>query len=279
MVRALFFDIDGTLLSTGGHLLHSTKQALQEVRHQGILVGVATGRDPAKVSKLLQELPLDVYVTYNGQLVYTDQQVLYARAFEKAVLDNIVAYAIEHQCSINFGARDCVEGSRFMKLGQSVMAQRLFRFVPRRFPVNITKKLLKKSHFLRREDHYSQLAILKEPIYQCMMFSPVADDEKLAQALPQCDLLRSNSLTVDIVPKGGSKLRGIHTFLYEKGISPNDVMAFGDHLNDIAMLKGVGIGVAMGNGQPQVKAYADYVTSSNNFDGIAQALKHYQIIS
>lgn len=279
MVKAIFFDIDGTLLSTSGHILHSSKQAIQAARRQGILVGVATGRDPAKVTKLLQELPLDMYVTYNGQLVYTDQQILYTRTFEKAVLDKIVDYATLHHCSINFGARDCVEGSRFMKLGQSVMAQRLFRFVPRRFPVNFTKKTLKKIHFLRREDHYSNMTILRRPIYQCMMFSPEADDEKLSQALPHCDLLRSNSLTVDIVPKGGSKLRGIHTFLYEQGISPKEVMAFGDHLNDIAMLKGVGIGVAMGNGLPQVKASADYVTSSNNFDGIAQALRHYQIIS
>ncbi len=55
-------------------------------------------------------------------------------------------------------------------------------------------------------------------------------------------------------------------------------MAFGDHYNDIEMIKKVGIGVAMGNGLSEVKAQADYVTESNEKDGIYQALKHFEII-
>jgi len=83
---------------------------------------------------------------------------------------------------------------------------------------------------------------------------------------------------VDIVPKKGSKMKGIHEFLAYEGIAIEEAMAFGDHENDIEMLKGVGIGVAMGNAQQVAKTAANYVTASNNEDGIAQALKHYGII-
>ena len=57
-----------------------------------------------------------------------------------------------------------------------------------------------------------------------------------------------------------------------------EIMAFGDHYNDIEMLEGVGIGVAMGNAQKEVKQAADYVTDTNEKDGIYQGLKHYGLI-
>jgi hydroxymethylpyrimidine pyrophosphatase-like HAD family hydrolase len=55
-------------------------------------------------------------------------------------------------------------------------------------------------------------------------------------------------------------------------------MVFGDHWNDIEMIKGVGIGVSMGNGKEETKQAADFVTASNNEDGIAKALRHFQLI-
>lgn len=110
------------------------------------------------------------------------------------------------------------------------------------------------------------------------MLSPESEKEKLKQKLPSCDFKRSNAYSVDIVPKKGSKMKGIHEFLAYEGIAIEEAMAFGDHENDIEMLKGVGIGVAMGNAQQVAKTAANYVTVSNNEDGIAQALKHYGII-
>ena len=62
------------------------------------------------------------------------------------------------------------------------------------------------------------------------------------------------------------------------GLTMNEVAAFGDHFNDIDMLKSVGLGVAMGNAKKQVKEIADYVTADNNHDGIYLALKHFNII-
>lgn len=67
-------------------------------------------------------------------------------------------------------------------------------------------------------------------------------------------------------------------FIKAVGIKPEEVMAFGDHYNDIEMIQKVGIGVAMGNGLSEVKAQADFVTATNEQDGIYQALKHFEII-
>lgn len=277
-IKAIFFDMDGTLLSSTGRLLPSTKAAIKEAQEQGIFVGVATGRDPEKIAQILKDVQLDMYVTYNGQLVYTNKGTIYAQSFNKAVLEEVVTYADEHNRSISFGSRNEVKGSRLMRLGQSVLVQRLGHLVPRQFPVRTMKGAMQRLSFYKGKDHYEKLAILNQPIYQCMMLSPASETEQLKQALPHCSFHRSNSYAVDIVPKGGSKLQGIYRFLRYHGIDSAEVMAFGDHFNDISMLTGVGIGVAMGNGMVATKEAADYVTDTNNHDGIVKALRHYGVI-
>lgn len=81
------------------------------------------------------------------------------------------------------------------------------------------------------------------------------------------------------MPKNGSKIKGIKEFLAYEGIAMEEAMAFGDHFNDVEMLEGVGIGVAMGNAQPITKASADFVTDTNDHDGIKKALIHFGIIA
>ncbi|MGX7162610.1 Cof-type HAD-IIB family hydrolase [Enterococcus massiliensis] len=278
MIKAIFFDIDGTLLSSRGEVLESTKKAIQQARAKGIFVGVATGRGPVKITELLNDLPLDMYVTYNGQLVYTKEETIHAQAFQQETLRQIVHYADIHSRQIMFGARDQIDGSRTMMLSQSMAGKKMIRFLPRHFPVAILKQTLQKLSFYKSKNHYKKMAILKQPIYQCMMLSVQGETEKLIQQFTMCDFQRSNPYSVDIVPKGGSKIRGIHAFLEHHGIAVSESMAFGDHMNDIEMLQGVGVGIAMGNAQPIVKETAVYVTDTNNQDGIAKALRHYQVI-
>ncbi|MGX7197038.1 Cof-type HAD-IIB family hydrolase [Enterococcus olivae] len=278
MIKAIFFDIDGTLISSGGRPLASSKRAIRQAQKKGILCGVSTGRGPESVERIVRELDLDMFVTYNGQLVYTKKETIYARPFENEVLEEIIQYANEHSRQMMLGGRSHMEGSLTMRFGQSGFVRKMIRFVPKWFPIRWMKLTLQRYSPNRRTERYSNLAILKEPIYQCVMLSGDYEAEKLSQALPNCDFQRSNPYTIDIVPKGGSKLRGIRFFLAHQGITLSETMVFGDHLNDIEMIQGVGIGVAMGNGMKETRKAADYVTASNNDDGIAKALLHFQLI-
>lgn len=278
MIKAIFFDIDGTLISTNGTILDSTKRAIAQAQRNGILCGISTGRGPESVERIVRELNLDMFVTYNGQLVYTKDQTIYARPFEKAVVDEIVAYADKNSRQLMLGGRYHMEGSLTMRIGQSGFVRRMIRFVPQWFPIRGMKLALQRYSPNRRSNRYSKLAILNEPIYQCVMLSGEYEVEKFQQAFPHCDLQRSNPYTVDIVPKGGSKLRGIQFFLAHTGIELAEAMVFGDHWNDIEMIKGVGIGVSMGNGKEETKQAADFVTANNNEDGIEKALRHFQLI-
>ncbi len=278
MIKAIFFDIDGTLVTKQSKALYSTRLAIQQAREKGILVGVATGRGPVHLAERIDYLTMDMFVTYNGQLVYQGNEDIYQHAFEPEVLKEIVTFADQEHRQIIFGARRRIDGSYVMRLSQVGWVKRIAAMMPRWFPVRTTKGLLQSFSPNRSTGRYGRLSILQEPIYQCVLFSAESETEKLEQRLPNVTFQRSNPYSVDIVPKGGSKLLGIHKFLEANNIDPSEVMAFGDHLNDLEMLEGVGIGVAMGNGQEETKEYADYVTDTNEDDGIYKALKYFEII-
>ncbi|WP_165003899.1 MULTISPECIES: Cof-type HAD-IIB family hydrolase [unclassified Enterococcus] len=278
MIKAIFFDIDGTLVTNRSKALKSTKQAISYARKNGILCGVATGRSPVRIKEIIDDLELDMYVVYNGQLVFTADRTIVDHPFDHATLQRIVDFSDENHRQIIFGGRDRLDGSMTMRLGQSIFIKRLVSLLPEKFPVRLMKKMLQLFSPHRQKDRYETLDILNEPIYQCILLSAESEQTKLDRQFPDCTFQRSNSYTVDIIPKGGSKLLGIKAFAEDTGIDMSEIMAFGDHYNDIAMLEGVGIGVAMGNAQSEVKKAADFVTQSNEENGIYEGLKHFGLI-
>ena len=193
-------------------------------------------------------------------------------------MQQIVDFADDEHRQIIFGGRYRVDGSHLMKWSQKSLLKKIAGWMPKWFPVRSTRRLLQSFSPNREKVSYKKLSFLQEPIYQCVLFSAETEAQRLQERLPNCSFQRSNPYSVDIVPKNGSKYHGILEFIKAVGIKPEEVMAFGDHYNDIEMIQKVGIGVAMGNGLSEVKAQADYVTATNEQDGIYQALKHFKII-
>lgn len=278
MIKAIFFDIDGTLVTNRSIALESTKQAIKEAQAKGIFCGVATGRGPVNLMDLTDHLDLDMYVTYNGQFVYTQKEVLRAEAFTPEVLMEIVTFADNEKRQMLFGSTNKMVGSTTMMIGNSKFMKRFVRYLPKHFPIRGMKKILQKFSPHRSSGRYKKLSILEEAIYQCILLSPESELADLSQKLPNCSFQRSNPYSVDIVPKGGSKVKGIEAFLAEHEITLAETMAFGDSHNDNEMLAAVGIGVAMGNAQSSTKVIADYITETNENHGITQAMKHFKII-
>ena len=277
-IKAIFFDIDGTLFNGNGSVLASTKRAIALAQAQGILCGVATGRGYPNVLSLVGELGLDFYVTYNGQYVVYQNRVIHAHPFNEEALNQVISYAKLHHKHILFGAGEKMTGSLTMLVGQSKRFAKLLYRLPKGNHLSTGVKLLKRLTIRRKRRHYPQSSDFKEPIYQCILMASRSELTRLKESLTLCDIQRSTSQSVDIVPKGGSKDKGIVALVNYLGLTMHEVAAFGDYFNDIDMLKSVGLGVAMGNAKKQVKEIADYVTADNNHDGIYLALKHFNII-
>lgn len=277
MIKAIFFDIDGTLITREGKVLDTTKEAIKLAKKKGIICGIATGRGPTKIVKEILDLNLDVFVTYNGQLIYTENETIYANAFSKKTLNELVSFCSTNKRQILFGSETKLDGSKIMNLGRKSWLTKIVHFIPKTLSSYLLA--LRQRWFTPKKSYsYQDLAILKEPIFQCILLSPEKETDALKKQFQDCHFTRSNPYTVDIIPSGGSKLNGLKQITDYYEFSLDQIMVFGDSWNDLEMLAGAGIGVAMGNGSQEAKRTADFVTKTNESDGIDYALRHFDII-
>ena len=278
-VKAVFFDIDGTLVNDRKSVLKSTKEAIKIVKDQGVLVGVATGRGPFFVKDLMYDLDLDFAVTYNGQYIFNKERVLFASPIDKRSLRQVIAYAKENRKEIAMGTRQDVIGSRIMSFGLSPLSQLVSRFVPKFLTRTVShsfNRMVSKALPQKEDD---LLDLINQPIYQVLMLMTPEESNQAASEFEYLKFTRSNPFAADIINQGNSKLEGIRRVGKEYGFDLNQVMAFGDSDNDLEMLAGVGMSVAMGNGSSSVKEVAKHITTSNQEDGIHKALEHFGVLA
>lgn len=255
-IKAVFFDVDGTLLS---HKLNnvpvSTRHALRELRQRGIRTIIATGRHISELEKLpVGELQFDGYLTLNGQLLLDEHRKAYAGT------------------TIDQGEMEI--------LGQIFNAKRI--------PFCLISENNRYINYVDKTVVETQEATMGtipeigdykgEKIYQIIAFVHPEKKQLLDDLLDECSITSWNDTGIDIIPKDGGKTAGIRQYLINNNIKQKQTMAFGDGENDIEMLKYVSIGVAMGNASDEVKEAADYVTDSVDNHGIANALRHFELI-
>ena len=277
-IKAVFFDIDGTLLNDRKNVQKSTRRAITSLKEQGIVVGVATGRGPSFVQPYLENLGLDIAITYNGQYIYTRDKVVATEQLPRALVYRVIRYASEKRRDISLGTASGLIGSGIIGLGTSRFGQWVSSLVPRRMTGTVGRSF---KHLIRRlkpQNTKALFTLLREPIYQIVMVATEEDTEKIKAKFPSLQVTRSSPYSADLICQGQSKIKGIETAGSYFGFDLSEVMAFGDSENDLEMLSGVGLGVAMGNADDKIKASADYTTATNNSDGIAKALSHYGLI-
>lgn len=258
MIKAIFFDIDGTLVSFNTHKIpESTSKALALVREKGIKIFIATGRHRSAINNLGNET-FDGYVTLNGSYCENQQgEALYKHRIPSADINSLLNY-LENKESF-----PCilVQESSLLMNHKNEKVEQVFGQL--NFP----------------EPPLGDLrTVPSDNVYQLIAFFEEHQEERIMQELPGCESTRWSPLFTDVVPKGGNKSVGIEKLLESFGISPQETMAFGDGGNDIGMLKYVGIGVAMGNAENEVKEAADYTTDAVDEDGIYNALKYFGVV-
>ena len=257
MIKAVFFDIDGTLVSFKTHRVpDSAKRAIAALRAKGVRVFIASGRQLLAINNL-EDLQFDGYVTLNGGYCIVGEQVIYKHSMPSEDMVSLVQYMEERE---NF---PCifVHENAFCINYTDERTDEVFRLL--NFPQPPTLPL--------REAATGD-------IFQLVAFFTKEQEKAIMAVMPHCEATRWNPLFSDVIPKGSSKQVGVDKMLDYFGISWDESMAFGDGGNDVLMLKHVGIGVAMGNAEDEVKRAADYVTDSVDEDGVEKALRHFGVI-
>ena len=227
----------------------------------------------------MDDLNLDFAVTYNGQYIFNKERVLFASPIDKRSLRQVIAYAKENRKEIAMGTRQDVIGSRIMSFGLSPLSQLVSRFVPKFLTRTVShsfNRMVSKALPQKEDD---LLDLINQPIYQVLMLMTPEESNQAASEFEYLKFTRSNPFAADIINQGNSKLEGIRRVGKEYGFDLNQVMAFGDSDNDLEMLAGVGMSVAMGNGSSSVKEVAKHITTSNQEDGIHKALEHFGVLA
>lgn len=247
-VRAAFFDVDGTLTSFATHEVPaSAHEALRRLRSNGIMTFLATGR-PRYQLQGVDASDFDGFVTINGQYCYTGDRLLYRHPLDPDDVQTVVGQVEEGLYACLFQEED-----RFYASGRNGRVRDLERTIGLTYPV---------ADVSRTRDH---------DIYQLCAFLLPGEDHVLLDATENLKMARWTPLFADVMPKHGGKSLGILKMLDTYGLRPEQAVAFGDGGNDLGMFGVVGTSVAMGNGNPEVKEAADYVTDDVDHDGILNA--------
>lgn len=249
MIRAAFFDIDGTLISFRTHRVsEGTVRAFDTLHRKGVRTFLSTGRPQV----LIPDLPLsfEARITMNGALVFTDSQTLLRNPIPIDELNAWLDYAKQHgTCTMVF-----TEDGMFASQ-----------------PNDTAARIREQIEFPMPEVH--EIDDLRQyEVYQIIAIMPPGCDGEVASLMSHCRLPRWHPAFTDIVAGTNSKAIGMEVVCRHFGIRQEETLAFGDGGNDIEMLRWAGIGVAMGNAEQVVKDHADLVTASVDDEGIEKTV-------
>ncbi len=258
-MKALFFDVDGTLVDIKNHKVpESAMIAIREARQNGNKIFIATGRSHTflDLDGLPKEL-IDGYVTLNGAVCLAEGKEISMTKIPAETVKALADICIREGFTCLFVT---MEGMIVANPDQDfrIGFQEYFKLGP--VPVTDFSSMLDKN------------------IYQMTVFFDDDTEKKLKPLFPDLEFNRWFPTFADITCKGVNKAAGIETMARHYNIAMNDTIAFGDGGNDIPMLKRAAIGVAMGNASDEVKSVADIVTDSVDDNGIFNLLRNLKII-
>lgn len=264
-IKAIALDLDGTLTNSQKQITPRTREVLKRVQEMGVKIILASGRPVQGIAPLADELELDKYggfvMAFNGgKLInWHTKEVLQNIALDAQFLPELYQSAMDYGMQIL-----TVQGDKIAATDVADQYVHVEAFINK-------MELIEYDDFVRQVEH---------PINKCLI---VGDPEVLprveatlsVQMSGRMDVYRSCPFFLECVPLGVNKGDAMRVLASHLQISTDEMMACGDSYNDMPMIEVAGVGVAMENGEEEVKKLATYVTLSNEEDGVAHAIEKF----
>lgn len=263
--KILVLDIDGTLTNSKKEITPATKEGIQEVIRQGNHVILASGRPTPGMRRYEKELELErsggYLLSFNGAKVIECRtgEILFQRLLPLSIIPGLYRFAKDHHCGL------------ITYLGDEVISA----FEPDEY-VQLEARI--NNLPIRTVHNFKEFVDFD--INKCLMTAPAEEAAEYEKILAErykdvASVYRSEPFFIEIMPKNVDKATSLARMLEVMGNEQANTICCGDGFNDISMIRFGGVGVAMGNAQQAVKEAADYITGTNDEDGLVEVMKKF----
>lgn len=246
--RILVLDLDDTLLRSDGTISERTLDSLNRWRDAGHAIIIATGRPTRSIAAVLPpDLHTVPWITYNGAYVYLDGQCIYENLISPEATHTIIAL-------VNESLPECALG---LEINDTLFINRT---IPRTTPYQVV----------------DLVTVAHQPAAKILFFhQEFSTLETVLSALPVDTraMLSDKYNLVQVLAATADKTHALRFLIEHMGRDMAHVVAIGDDINDVDMIRDAGLGVAVANAIPAVKAVAKRVTESNDEDGVALVIE------
>lgn len=259
MYKLLALDIDGTLLNSDGQVCPSTLKIIETIK-KDILVTISTGRPIQGVYKYIELLGLEApIITYNGGMIIDSvtKEVLYSQELSKADAKQVLELGDQHDTTMIMWSANKLYSNRIDDFVRDY--QKLAGLEP--IQVSDYSQIL--------EDGITKVLWLNRP--EVLIEFQEKINGKVNDSINYCT---SKAHLLEFFDGNVSKAKALEFIGKAYDIKQSEMIAIGDGNNDIDMIDYVGMGVAMDNATDLVKGVSNYITTSNDQEGISNAIKH-----
>ncbi|MFV0440972.1 MAG: Cof-type HAD-IIB family hydrolase [Lachnospirales bacterium] len=265
MYKLIALDIDGTLLNSKREISKKTKEYMKKAYEKGVKFVLISGRSTATMIEIAKETGIDKMGGYiigcNGGvcLNLVNNEIIYEKSIPNKYLKDIYEFAEKKDVPM------LVYKDEEFYLTRN---KENYILLTERFPYK--KNIIETKDFLDEVKFDFNKALLvdsPEKILEC--------EKEALKEFPNYELTRSEPIFLEFSPNGVHKAIGISKIMEIMNIKIDEVIAVGDSYNDLTMIEFAGLGVAMGNAHKEVKEIADYVTLSNDEEGISHIIEKF----
>lgn len=265
--EVLVLDIDGTLTNSKKEITQKTLDAVIRAQEEGIKVVIASGRPTPGITKVAKTVKLDEYggyiLSFNGGKIinFKTGEIIYNETLPMEMIPAIYEEAVENNAGIiSYEGDDAIAGNGIDEYNE--LEARI------------------NGIGLREVEDFPNY--IKFPINKCLL---TGKPEHMAEVEEKMkgrfgnflNIYRSEPFFVEVMPQNIDKAYSLGKLLRHLELDRSQMIACGDGFNDLSMIKYAGLGVAMANAQEEVRKAADYITRSNDEDGIAHVIDKFML--
>ncbi|MCY6483220.1 sugar-phosphatase [Clostridium aestuarii] len=264
MYKLIALDMDGTLLNENKAISEENRTAIEKAKQKGVKIVLATGRPKKGIEKYLEELNLvsdnDYCVTYNGGVI------------QNTGTNEVISMQLLHEEDVHYlyNLSKTLDVNIHALTTTGCISPKLSKYT--KLEIDLNNIPFEEVDFQSIDSSYNIVKV---------MF--IDDENKLSKVIANLPkevyekytVVRSAPFFLEFLDKSINKSTGVKSLAKALNINQNEIICVGDAGNDVHMLKYAGLGVAMGNAFSEVKKIADYITYTNEENGVAHIIDKF----